>query len=133
MFKYESMVTTENAENEITFTNAQYLKQCDVIADGAADELARDLWERVRDEFSEYVDKLCDLSNIDCEMARREQRAKVNKLRRHLEAYAIAFEVMGCELEVIEDEAYSERYPKRIIWGVKCHRDNHSIGYVRMN
>lgn len=133
MFKYASMITTDNADNEITFTNAQYLKQCDVIADGTADELARDLWEKVKAEVCEHWDKVCDLSNYDCDMARRQQRAKVNNMRKRLDAYRVAFEVMDCELLITEYEPYSEFYPKKVIYSVKLVRDNHSLGFIQLH
>lgn len=54
MTTYAAMITTDNASNEITFTNEEYLKQLDVIARDAADELARAIWESVKRDAEEY-------------------------------------------------------------------------------
>lgn len=100
MTRFIDMLTEDNASIEITMTNEQYLKQCDIIADGAMNDAARSLWEIVKSEVVDHWFKMDELAEHDCENARRQRRAKFYNMHKRLDAYKVAFSVLGCTLEV---------------------------------
>lgn len=118
MSKCADLVRTEMAEDAvITLTRDEYANCIENFEEGAYNEAVRELWEHVKAEVEAYWKRWNKANSFDCNCQCKQLSTLAGS---KLDAYKVAFEVMGYHLSYVIDWFDGK------IYSVSC-----EVGYIR--
>lgn len=121
--------TAEHVRNDswdtITYTREELAQTIENIERDAVHEAAELLWESVKDEMEKHWNRVSELRGYGVQQGEKAARRADKAMSRRLDAFKVAFDAMGCELDVTLDW-YDES-----IFQVALSRDHACMGCIR--